>query len=261
MRIPVGYAEYIVTPQAQRNIEAQWSFVANDEGTTKILPDGRSDIIISFKLGLTNKIREIVPIVTGPATKSYVVAYSPGDAWIGLRLHPSHTHLLWGKEVNAAKNVVLRGGELVSRFPGLFDVVDKVDNIEELHAAVSMLYSPTMYSGQKSYVSEAISSLHLSGGRADIDDVAALSSCSSRHLRRMFKSTVGLSTKTYASLVQFHRSLRLIRDQGLTSSAAAFEAGYSDQSHMIRSFQKFGGFSPKNIPTNLSLPGFSLSSS
>lgn len=258
MQIPIGYTECILTPETRRNIEAQWSFVAKDEGVAVILPDGRSDIILSFKLDQTNRIREVVPVVTGPATEPYIISYSPGDAWIGLRLHPSHTHLLWGDQLKSAINTVWRGQEAISRFPELHDVGCEARDFKELYAVVSKLYTSIYCPDHKDLAGQVISLIHLSGGRANISEIAAMVSCSSRHLRRTFNSAVGLPLKTYASLVKFHRALRLMREHDYSGSVAAFEAGYADQSHMIRSFQRYGGFSPQNIPTNLSLPGFSL---
>jgi AraC-like DNA-binding protein len=94
----------------------------------------------------------------------------------------------------------------------------------------------------------AIDSIHLSGGRLKVSDLAALHHMSERTMRRHFMTDVGLAPKQYARVVQFHRALRLRLDVGLDLMSASLEAGYSDQAHMTRAFAKFGGFGPASIP-------------
>lgn len=100
----------------------------------------------------------------------------------------------------------------------------------------------------------AIDILHASGGRLRIDALAKFVACTARHLNRLFRRNVGLSAKTYAQLIQFHRTLKLITSGNVPITAAAFEGGYSDHAHMARTFRRFGGFTPSGIPADLSLP-------
>lgn len=104
------------------------------------------------------------------------------------------------------------------------------------------------------HLTEALDLLHLTGGRMPVADLAGHLSLSPRQLQRRFVDAVGLSPKIYAQLIQFHRALRLIRDARLPLSAAGFEAGYNDQSHMTRAFKRFGGFTPADLPPYLTLP-------
>jgi transcriptional regulator GlxA family with amidase domain len=103
-------------------------------------------------------------------------------------------------------------------------------------------------------LSGALDALHVSGGRRRIDELSKYAGCTTRQLNRMFRSNVGLSAKTYAQLVQFHRTLKLIQCERLSITVAAFEGGYADQAHLTRAFQRFGGFTPSNVPHDLSLP-------
>ena len=98
-----------------------------------------------------------------------------------------------------------------------------------------------------------IESLHLSGGRLPISELAAINGIDERTVRREFKTNLGLSPKQYALVTQFNRALRLLREVGLDVISAATEAGYSDQAHMTRVFRKLGGFTPAKIP-NFQIP-------
>ena len=88
--------------------------------------------------------------------------------------------------------------------------------------------------------------------------LSSIGGISDRHFRREFFKTVQVSPKEYASIIQFHRALRLVSIRGLSIADAAFEAGYADQPHMTRAFKRFGGFSPNQIPKQLSLPGLPI---
>ena len=77
--------------------------------------------------------------------------------------------------------------------------------------------------------------------------VAAELGVSERHLRRVFRETVGVSPKAFARIARFHRALGAAREEdgraGWASIAAA--AGYYDQAHLIAEFRAIAGVTPR----------------
>jgi AraC-like DNA-binding protein len=76
--------------------------------------------------------------------------------------------------------------------------------------------------------------------------VAAELGVSERHLRRVFRETVGVSPKAFARIARFHRALGAGRQDaraGWASIAAA--AGYYDQAHLIAEFRAIAGVTPR----------------
>jgi AraC-like DNA-binding protein len=68
---------------------------------------------------------------------------------------------------------------------------------------------------------------------------------SERTFERKFEQHVGVSAKMLSTIAQFQASLlQLKNNQYSKLSDIAYDNGYSDQSHFIRSFKKFTGFSP-----------------
>ena len=68
---------------------------------------------------------------------------------------------------------------------------------------------------------------------------------SQRRLITLFKQDVGITPKLFSRIRRFQRTLRLIRHSAAPDwSTIALDAGYCDQSHMIRDFAAFSGFSP-----------------
>jgi AraC-like DNA-binding protein len=81
---------------------------------------------------------------------------------------------------------------------------------------------------------------------ANVNAVAADLGVSERHLRRVFRETVGVSPKAFASLARFHRALQAAHDDGHASWASiAAAAGYYDQAHLIAEFRAIAGVTPR----------------
>lgn len=68
---------------------------------------------------------------------------------------------------------------------------------------------------------------------------------SERGLQRKFEQYVGISPKLFSRVCRFQASLTQLRKSNFDNlSDIAFDNGYSDQSHFIRTFKEFAGVSP-----------------
>ncbi|MCY6382740.1 helix-turn-helix domain-containing protein [Hoeflea prorocentri] len=69
-----------------------------------------------------------------------------------------------------------------------------------------------------------------------------------------FRERTGMKPKTYCRIERFQHLIRT-RSNAASWADAAFDAGYSDQSHMAREFRHFGGITPTEyMPDRLSEP-------
>lgn len=238
MQFPADYSETILTPKSSRAVEAEWSYVAHSTGRSLVLPDGRCDLIFRDRVDGTGQPQIVI---TGPATHPYWVTFSAGDRWRGIRLRPENGRGLWQDALPHAADRVLRGADALARAPNA--AIFATGNVPDF---------PTGHIDTR--VTEAIDTIHTSGGRLTGSKLSAAFHLSYRHLNRLFCAHVGLSLKTYAQLVQFHRGLNLMTRNALSIADAVFETGYADHAHMTRSFQRFGGFPPSRIPSDLLVP-------
>jgi AraC-like DNA-binding protein len=88
---------------------------------------------------------------------------------------------------------------------------------------------------------------------ANVNTVAEELGVSARHLRRVFRETVGLGPKAFAKLARFQRALRAARQEAHASWASiAAAAGYYDQAHLIAEFRAIGGVTPRVLLGELS---------
>ena len=83
-------------------------------------------------------------------------------------------------------------------------------------------------------------------GYFSVADLVKYTGYSERHLERKFKESIGLNPKKFGNVIRLHHFLKLIKnktdDTNLTS--ICYEAGFSDQSHLIKEFRKHTGISP-----------------
>lgn len=80
---------------------------------------------------------------------------------------------------------------------------------------------------------------------ASVNTVAADLGVSERHLRRVFRETIGVGPKTFAKLTRFRRAVRVAREQASPSWATiAVGSGYYDQAHLISEFRAIAGVTP-----------------
>lgn len=83
---------------------------------------------------------------------------------------------------------------------------------------------------------------------ASVNAVAVDLGVSERHLRRVFRETVGVSPKAFVKLTRFHRALRAARDDERPNWAeVAVMAGYYDQAHLIAEFRAITGVTPRSF--------------
>lgn len=67
-----------------------------------------------------------------------------------------------------------------------------------------------------------------------------------RHLERKFKECIGLNPKKFGNIIKLHHFLKLLKhkSQDLNLTTICYDAGFSDQSHLIREFRKHTGITP-----------------
>lgn len=82
-------------------------------------------------------------------------------------------------------------------------------------------------------------------GALDVAPLVRGSGRSHRHFIACFRQATGLGPKRYARLLRFNRLLRALPATARPSWAAlAVDAGYCDQSHLVRDFREFAGVAP-----------------
>lgn len=73
-----------------------------------------------------------------------------------------------------------------------------------------------------------------------------------RHLERKFKECIGLNPKKFGNVIRLHHFLKLLKNKSDATNLTTicYDAGFSDQSHLIKDFRKHTGISPREYLFN-----------
>lgn len=124
-----------------------------------------------------------------------------------------------------------------------------------LHQKLQYIYtflSKNYERNRGSISANVVQALHLmeaSCFSVPIKDLCFQMNVSERTLQRLFINQVGLSPKLFTRIQRFQKIMTLLRRQETLSPTHLPEGfDYSDQSHFIREFREFSGFTPTALP-------------
>lgn len=233
-------------------IEKVWSSPSDKSEEHLILPDGRSDFILKFSLDENGKPTSIIPIIAGPST-SWLISYSrPNQGFVGIRFKPGRGGRFFGIPLNNIAGRSYSGNEALALAPKFHELCKPAYDINTLIRKLEAFFILHHDETLPASLEAVINDIHHSGGCTPINVLAKKNGITTRTLARTFLKTVGISPKVFAAIIRFHHTLKLLT-RGRTIKEASAEAGYADQAHMTRDFRRFGGFTPGNIPNDLTL--------
>lgn len=85
----------------------------------------------------------------------------------------------------------------------------------------------------------------INSGQTDIVKLADAACLSTKQFNRVFSEHVGANPKEYSRTIRFQRALHILEyNQQISLTDLAYKCGYFDQSHMIKEFKTFSGYTP-----------------
>ncbi|GHT30273.1 AraC family transcriptional regulator [Bacteroidia bacterium] len=231
-------------------VETYWTATEfGDEGEVfKILPDGCVDILFAFG---DSSAENSIPHIVGTMTYFIEIKYVDDINRFGIRFKPAgitaFTHVPIFEFTN--QQIDMTGVETLFD-EGFYEVLPEKKTITEtihhidtyLLGKLSCLYTP------EKQIIHAIDLIYLAKGQLSLADVASHVCSGQRHFERKFKSSVGISPKTFAKIVKFKHTLHHLRTHSSDNLyAIAIDCGYYDQTHLIKDFKALTGDVPGNF--------------
>jgi AraC-like DNA-binding protein len=218
-----------------------------------VLPNGCVEVM--FNLGPAHRVFEGTGSgvwerswFSGLQERSIFIESLEGTHLVSARLHPLAATELFGLKAAAAANsiidleVLLGAGARILR--------------ERLLSAGSPLARfmilESLLRGQRplaiqvpDFVRQAVGRIEETHGHIRVGELHEDVNISRKHLAVSFNRYVGLSAKAYARTQRFIWTVDSLKNsEDVEWSRLAAEAGYSDQSHLVRDFRRVGAASP-----------------
>lgn len=254
------HLSYIPAPPLLDFVEDLWLYdgYTPPHSRERILPSGTVELVINLREDELRIYGTVQPercrrfpgaLVSGAYAGFFVsdgaeeasimgVHFRPGGAFpfLGLpagELADAHVDLetLWGRPAA----VGLRERLCAARTPA-----ERFQILEE--ALASRLLRPPEHHYA---VPAALAAFGRTRGRATVREVARGVGLSERRFIQVFTAETGLTPKLFCRVQRFQRAREMAhRDARPDWARLAAECGYFDQSHLIRDFKEFSGFSP-----------------
>jgi len=229
----------------------------------RILPSGTTELVINLRedeLRIYDRVRPgscerfSGAVVSGPYARFFVIDTAEEASLLGVHFRNGGAFPFFGLPVSELVNTHVElealwgraGRELRERLLGATRPIDRFRVLEA--ALVRRLLG---ISSRAAVVPYALAAL----GRetaTPVHDVAQRTGLSHRRFIEVFKTEVGLTPKLFQRVQRFHRVLRHVqRTPTVQWSRVAVDGGFFDQSHLVRDFVEFSGFTPAELARHL----------
>ncbi len=187
--------------------------------------------------------------VAGMGDSAVLTEFAGEQTGLQIDLTPLGLYTLLGHSTESLTNRVpslddLGDPELAAMPDRLADLPDWPSRIGHVNRLVARRVLDERARHPDPEVRHAWSRLRATGGAVRVDDLAAETGWSRRHLLTRFRDQVGLAPKATGRVLRFERASGLVM-AGTTSLAdVAASCGYSDQPHLVREFRSLAGVTP-----------------
>ncbi len=220
-------------------------FNPNKDSHSLVIPDTCMDII--FKINYTkNKYDEYFCTIDKHSYQSKIKITTDLTATFAIRFYAWSAILFCEQDFKNNKRLSVE--EFSKKLkadlePMLFDAVNIQDKIE---LAEKFLLKRLNKNRINHNFLNSIYYMIYNCGRAKIRDVCSYSVISEKQIERLFKESMGISPKTFSSLIRYQL---LWQDMILSKNYNALDAvekyGYTDQAHLLNDFKKRHLLPPK----------------
>ena len=252
------YKEIIPGERLKQYVKCYYIYESstNEAFEDTVFPSGCMEIIFNLGIGkwqtansdgfVTNPSIEL----WGQITQPLLIKSIGKNTMMGARFYPHAAAYFLNDKVDMFNNQVvdfsdLSGDSAKLLYSKLLETTawnKKIELIEDF--LLQRLSLSERKLGNVSVVSNIMNELRQEDFFDNIENVASRYGITSRYLQKLFLQYTGLTPKLYSKINRFQNSLRLVAKKDTSLTSIAHDCGYFDQSHFIREFKSFTGFTP-----------------
>jgi AraC-like DNA-binding protein len=239
------YQEYLPCSHLRRFVSCYWMSISTNghaEGF-HVVPDGCIDLLFCDNRATGLPTFSVVGTMTKPRWTS-----PAGDVrCVGVRFLPGAFGHFFRESAKALTDRIVSLVDLCQT--NAYCMGEELINCETVLSRIRCLedYLMTRLSVQEPDVilTGALAVIAQSRGDIRISDLSKHTACGSRQLHRKFESRIGVSPKTFCSIIRFRETRQILRQLPRPNLIrVALAAGYYDQAHFNHEFNRFNGSSP-----------------
>jgi AraC-like DNA-binding protein len=240
------FVEQHPDPRIRRWVLTYWEFTVGDGAPAShhVPPDGCTSLILVRGPEGTPSL-----ITSGPWTTPLVVPAVAGGLTRGIRLTPGAAPVLLGVPAEALVNrAVPLSDRSILPTAALLEILGLEDSTTIADALNALLLDASRdFPTPDPLAATALGILWLTGGSAQLPDVARQMGCSPRTLLRRMRQGTGLTPKQQARIIRFHAAARILQRSNEPISHAAARSGYADQPHFHHEVVALTGLTPAEL--------------
>lgn len=224
----------------------------------RLFSDGNSGMVFSFKSNLISNVQNNQQLDYLPDSFVYGQISAFKDLYlvneaslIIVVFQPAGIYQLMRISAAELRDNIVRTGDLFGS-QGL-NLQEKLSGQAGSHKKLKLLNDFFIELAEKRAVANqvlvdaSVDFITRNKGTNSINELVKHIGYTERHLERIFTECIGLSPKKFVNIVKLHNFLKLLKDKAMHNNltAISYEAGYADQSHLIKEFRKYTGITPK----------------
>ena len=252
-----GYREYEPPWPVASFAESVWVYRTPDSverATHRVLPDLAFNIALTCRRDQIGRIEGMSVRLSGPKTRPMMASFDGRHETVAIKVKLEWVSAVVPIDPMECANTAVDLSEVSPALAGaLADVLEGSRGVEQVATGlVARLATwPHARRGKAPPSAAALDLVRRADGQISIERLASLAAVSTRHLRRMVRRDMGMSLKAYARTARLLKAMRLGDAWGpgshRTWAGIAADAGFCDQSHLIRECLALTGHTPEQL--------------
>jgi AraC-like DNA-binding protein len=256
------YTEIIPGEGLKPYIKCYYTFESdfNVEFDDTVFPGGHMEIIFNlgegvWKSSVNDKFHTTPPVeLWGKLTHPLPVRSVGKNMMLGIRFYAHSAAYFLNEEVYEFNDQIADLRDLLgapvkilhARLKETSQLNRRIQLIEDFLLNRLSLREKKISSNNISMIGQIINEMQKNDMPDHVEVIARRHNISSRYLRKLFLQYTGVTPKLYNKISRFQQSLQLITGRQSSLTSIAYDCGYADQSHFIRDFKSFAGFTPSS---------------
>jgi len=230
----------------------------DDSMLQTVLPAVYFDIIFPPGISVVTKGKEVLhkkPFVAPVLYQNKQVRFIKGSKVFGIRLKPEYSTLLFeikGEEFNQGPNDF---SDVVNNKykNSILNITQENIEFEKKIRLLNLIFEDLQLKKRTSLVKQSLDFIK-SKKNIQVGDLSFETKFSARWLEMKYKEYLGVSPSEIIKIVRFNRFLNILqKEKELNLTQLALDAGYYDQSHLIREFKLYSSSLPSIYKRNYPL--------